>query len=100
MQVADGVKLTLKGYATSGACAAYINRYAVFKPMPGCTVYVDAASAYQTIIDNRGIIEAIGTSEKPVVFTGQNNWDNNGSTTLLRSDLQLLKCLGIIIKSH
>ena len=80
--VADGVTLTLKGYDESSNTAMYIARYGLFEPDPGATILVDCASAYQTIIDNRGIINAIGTSIKNIVFSvpaSSQDWSNSVS---------------------
>jgi hypothetical protein len=77
--VNDGVTLTLKGFGTASNRAMIINRYAQFEPAAGAIIHVDCASNYQTIIDNRGIINAIGTSPKPITFSvpaANVSWNN------------------------
>jgi hypothetical protein len=77
--VADGVTMTLKGYDTGSNTLGYIARYAKFQPAPGSTIVGDVASAMASIIDNRGIVEAIGTEAKQITFTSPAanvDWNN------------------------
>jgi hypothetical protein len=81
--VNDGVTLTLKGFGTASNRAMLINRYAQFEPAPGAIIHVDCASDYQTFIDNRGIINAIGTAPKPITFSvpaANYSWNNASGT--------------------
>lgn len=78
--VNDGVVLTLKGFGTASNRAMLINRYAQFEPAPGATIRVDCASNFQTIIDNRGVCNAIGTAPKPIIWdipSANYSWNND-----------------------
>lgn len=81
VRVADGVTLTLRGYNTSNQLM-YVQRYGKFRPLPGSTIVGNVPSSYAAYIDNRGIIEAIGTEAKPIQFTSpvaNVSWNNAGS---------------------
>lgn len=78
--VNDGVTLTLQGFGTASNRAMICNRYAQFAPAPGAIVSVDCASQHQTVLDIRGIINAIGTAPKPVRFispAANYSWNND-----------------------
>lgn len=74
--VESGVTLTLKGNDDGANQAMIINRYGQLELQPGSTLKVDCASPFETCIENRGILTAIGTAQDRVTFTGQNNWNN------------------------
>jgi len=78
--VSDAVTVTLKGNDATSNTAMLINRYGLFEPAAGATILVDCASDFQTIISNKGIINAIGTAEKPVTFSSPAanvSWNND-----------------------
>lgn len=83
LTVADGATLTVKGVNVLTYPAIHIERYARFEPQPGATVICDGTTSSQTGILVRGIMDAIGTLEKPITFTMPSdgiNWNTSVSS--------------------
>ena len=75
--VSSGATLKLRGTGTTSNRAMLNNGTVTFAAGSGCQV--DCASAYQTVIDNRGVLSAIGTSGSHITFTspsGNVAWNN------------------------
>lgn len=64
-----GITLTLRGFDATNNTLMKNNHWGVFAPQPGAIIAGDVAGDYTSIIDNRGIIQALGTAQNPITWT-------------------------------
>ena len=84
--IPDGVTLTVAGYDINANKLGNVARYGKLTIQPGATILGDVTTACSSYLKVDGILSAVGTAEKPINFsvpTGQYNWNNSGSYSLL-----------------